>query len=59
MVGSHTPSRRLRAVYCRGRPGLEVRIGELLATRTSEVNLREKRITIREAQKTRVADWLT
>jgi len=31
-----------------------MRIGELLATRMSEVNLREKRITIMEAQKTRV-----
>ena len=31
-----------------------MRIGELLATRMSEVNLREKRIIIREAQKTRV-----
>ncbi len=31
-----------------------MRIGELLETRVSEVNLREKRITIREAQKTRV-----
>ena len=28
-------------------------IGELLATRMSEVNLREKQILIREAQKTR------
>ena len=31
-----------------------MRIGELLATRMSEVNLREKQILIREAQKTRV-----
>ena len=31
-----------------------MRIGELLATRMSEVNLREKCITIREAQKNRV-----
>jgi integrase/recombinase XerD len=31
-----------------------MRIGELLATRISEVNLREKQIIIREAQKTRV-----
>jgi integrase/recombinase XerD len=31
-----------------------MRIGELLATRMSEVNLREKRIIIMEAQKTRV-----
>jgi site-specific recombinase XerD len=31
-----------------------MRIGELLATRMSEVNLREKQIIIREAQKTRV-----
>ena len=31
-----------------------MRIGELLDTRMSEVNLREKRITIMEAQKTRV-----
>jgi integrase/recombinase XerD len=31
-----------------------MRIGELLATRMSAVNLREKRITILEAQKTRV-----
>ena len=31
-----------------------MRIGELLNTRMSEVNLREKRITIMEAQKTRV-----
>jgi site-specific recombinase XerD len=31
-----------------------MRIGELLATRVSEVNLREKQILIREAQKTRV-----
>jgi len=31
-----------------------MRIGELLATRMSEVNLREKQITIMEAQKTRV-----
>ena len=31
-----------------------MRIGELLDTRMSEVNLREKRITIREAQKNRV-----
>jgi integrase/recombinase XerD len=31
-----------------------MRIGELLATRMSEVNLREKRITIMEAEKTRV-----
>ncbi len=31
-----------------------MRIGELLATRMSEVNLREKRISIMEAQKTRV-----
>ena len=31
-----------------------MRIGELLATRISEVNLREKQILIREAQKTRV-----
>jgi integrase/recombinase XerD len=31
-----------------------MRIGELLATRMSEVNLREKQINIREAQKTRV-----
>ncbi len=31
-----------------------MRIGELLATRMSEVNLSEKRITIMEAQKTRV-----
>ncbi len=31
-----------------------MRIGELLATRTSEVNLREKQILIIEAQKTRV-----
>jgi integrase/recombinase XerD len=31
-----------------------MRIGELLDTRVSEVNLREKRITIMEAQKTRV-----
>jgi integrase/recombinase XerD len=31
-----------------------MRIGELLATRMSEVNLREKRILIMEAQKTRV-----
>ncbi len=31
-----------------------MRIGELLATKMSEVNLREKQILIREAQKTRV-----
>ena len=31
-----------------------MRIGELLATRISEVNLREKQIIMREAQKTRV-----
>ena len=31
-----------------------MRIGEVLATRMSEVNLREKQIIIREAQKTRV-----
>ena len=31
-----------------------MRIGELLATRASEVNLREKQIIMREAQKTRV-----
>jgi len=31
-----------------------MRIGELLATKMSEVNLREKQIIIREAQKTRV-----
>jgi integrase/recombinase XerD len=31
-----------------------MRIGELLGTRMSEVNLREKRITIMEAEKTRV-----
>jgi site-specific recombinase XerD len=31
-----------------------MRIGELLATRMSDVNLREKRLTIMEAQKTRV-----
>jgi site-specific recombinase XerD len=31
-----------------------MRIGELLETRVSEVNLREKRLIIREAQKTRV-----
>jgi integrase/recombinase XerD len=31
-----------------------MRIGELLATRMSEVNLREKQILIKEAQKTRV-----
>ncbi len=31
-----------------------MRIGELLDTKMSDVNLREKRITIREAQKTRV-----
>jgi len=31
-----------------------LRIGELLATRMSELNLREKQIIIREAQKTRV-----
>jgi len=31
-----------------------MRIGELLATRMSDLNLREKRITIMEAQKTRV-----
>jgi site-specific recombinase XerD len=32
-----------------------MRIGELLATKMSELNLREKQILIREAQKTRVA----
>jgi integrase/recombinase XerD len=31
-----------------------MRIGEVLATRMSEVNLREKQIIIKEAQKTRV-----
>ena len=36
-----------------------MRIGELLDTRMSEVNLREKRITIMEARRPGWAGWST
>jgi len=46
--------RKLRVKVPEALPRAGMRIGELLATKISEVNLREKQIIIIEAQKTRV-----
>ena len=54
LAALETSPNRLRADALLLLPATGMRIGELLNTRMSEVNLREKRITIIEAQKTRV-----